>query len=206
MNFDDHPYLLGYLIGSAVAVLLGVFVVIETLILGWLFKGNILQKNLNKIKDPETYGFKVNAGLFVFGLFTGALMSWLGVLQYLWQIIWTPIRVLRELLSSTPEEIKTLRFPLMNNPELSREAVYAYAYALGVKAGAIPSSWQIAQELKDIEGFYPSFNPKRALESLKSLGVIEQETMSEALAELDSIECMRKAGEAELLETRSVQP
>lgn len=206
MNLDDHPYLSGYLLGCVIAFFLGLVVAVESYILSWLFKGNILQKNLNKIKDPATYGFKANFGLFTFGLFTSVLMSWLGVLQYLWTIFWVPIRMLRELLSSTPEEIKALRFPLMNNPELSREAVYAYAYALGVKAGAIPSPWQIAQELKYIEGFYPSFNPKRALETLKSLGVIEQETISEALAELDSIECVRKAEEEEFLEMRSVQP
>lgn len=178
MNLDEHPYLLIYLVGCAVAFCLSLVVVAEAYVIGWVFKGNIMRKNLKKIQDPESTNFKIDAAVFVFGLVTGTLMSWLGVVQYLWRILWMPLSALREVFSSVPEEIKLLQFPLKNNPNLSREAVFAYAYALGVRAGTSPNAWQMAQELQEIEGYYPSFNSEVALNTLSSLGVVTPEVIS----------------------------
>lgn len=191
MNLDDHPYLSIYLVGCLLAFCLHFVVIAEGYIIGWAFKENVLRKNLNKIKDPSEQGFKFTAIMFVFGLVTGTIMSWLGVLQYLWQIFWIPLAAVREALSSAPEEIKLLRFPLKNNPNLAREAVWAYLYALGVRAGAIPNATQMAWELEEVGDYYPSFNHEVALGTLGSLGGVDHETISEVLAR------MRNAKEAE---------
>lgn len=182
MNLDEHPYLSIYLVGCVVAFCLALVVTVEAHLVSWIAKGNVFRKNLNKIKDPASTGFKMTAGMFVFGLVSGTIMSWLGVLQYLWQIFWIPLSVLRDAFAPVPEEVKLLRFPLMNNPDLSREAVFAYLYALGVRAGTRPDAWQMANELEEIGGYYPSFNSEVALQTLGSLGAVDQEMLSEALA------------------------
>lgn len=179
---DDHPYLLGYLIGCAVAFFLGIFVVLEGYIVAWIFKGNVLRSNLNKIQDPSTQGFKADATLLVVGLLSGIVMSWLGVLQYLWRVFSIPLNAIRETLSSVPEQVKSLRYPLLNNPNLSRESVWAYAYALGVRTGARADAAQMRYELEEVGSYYPSFESEAALETLRSLGVISEQTISEAMA------------------------
>ena len=176
---DDHPYLLGYLIGSAVAIFLGLFIVLEGYIVSWIFKGNVLRKNLAKIQDPSNQGFKANVSMLAFNLVTAAVMSWLGVLQYLWQALSIPLYAIREALSSVPEEIKSLRYPLLNNPDLSKESVWAYAYALGIKTGSRADGVQIQYDLEEVKTYYPSFNAEIALEALKSLGVISEQTVSD---------------------------
>lgn len=170
-----------YLFGSALAVFLGIVLVIEGYIITWATKDNVLRKNLEKIGDPKQSSLAVNVGTFLLGLLFGAVMSWLGVLQYLLQIVWVPIKTLRELFSSVPEEIKLLRFPLKNNPYLSREAVFAYFYALRVKAGSKPSVWEITDELNTISGYYPSFSKEGAIHTLESLAVVDKEMISNAL-------------------------
>lgn len=188
MNLDDQPILEAYLIGCVLAFILHLVVVAETYIVTWFVKGNVLRKNLNKLKDPAGQGFKMAAATFALLLFIGTIASWLAVLQYVFQIFWTPIQVIREALSSIPEEIKLIRFPLMNNPNLSREAVWAYQYALGVKAGAIPNATQMAWELEEIGDYYPSFNHEVALRTLRSLGGVDHETISEVLARMRNAE------------------
>lgn len=86
-----------------------------------------------------------------------------------------------------------MQFPLKNNPKLSREAVFAYAYALGVRGGSSPDWWQMEQELREIEGYYPSFNSEVALKTLGSLGVVDPETISKVLV---SMENTKEADEA----------
>ena len=184
MNLDDHPYLSVYLMGCLLAFFLHFVVMAEGYMIDWVSKGNVLRKNLNKIKDPSQQGFKATAIMFAFGLIIGTVMSWLGVLLYLWQIFWIPLRAIRDALSSAPEEIKLLRFPLKNNPNLARESVWAYLNALGIKAGTIPNPTQMAWELEEIGDYYPSFNSDVALEALRSLGGIDQEILSEVSAHL----------------------
>lgn len=178
-------YLGIYLFGSALSVFLGVVSSLVGYVISWLTKDNVVRKNLNKIEDPKSYGFKLNAGLLATGLVTGAIMSWLGVLLNLAQIVWMPLKIIRELLfSSVPEEIKQLSFPLKNNPYLAREAVFAYFYALRVKTGVRPNAWEISDELNTIAGYYPSFDKVCAINTLESLGVVDKETISNALAYL----------------------
>lgn len=184
MNLDDHPYVSIYLVGCVFAFCLYFVVIAENYIIDWVFKGNVFKKNLNKIKDPAEQSFKFEAGMFAFYLVIGTISSWLGVLSHLWQIFWKPLAVMRDLFLSVPEEIKLLRFPLMNNPNLSREAVWAYLYAYNIKTGAIPDARLMAWELEEIGDYYPSFNNEVALKTLGSLCEVDQETISNVLAHL----------------------
>lgn len=193
MNLDEHPYLSIYLAGCLAAFCLHFVSAAGFFIVEWASKDDVLKKNLNKIKDPSQQGFKFTAIMFSMSLVAGTVVSWLGVLLYLWVIFWTPLIAIRGAFSSVPEEIKLLRFPLKNNPNLTREAVWAYAYALGVKAGTIPDPMNMAWELGEIGGYYPSFNSHVALETLRSLGGVDHETLSEALAH------MRNAKEVEVM-------
>lgn len=187
---DDHPYLLGYLVGSGVAVFLGLFVILEFQILSWIVKGNVCRGNLNKIQDPETQGFKASAKLFLVNSLEAAVMSWLAVLQYLWRAFWMPISVVREALSSVPEEIKSLRYPLYNNPDLSRESVWAYACALKIKTGATVNAIHMKWGLEEIEGYYPSFDSEAALATLQSLVAIDEQTLIEVISRIrESSDC-----------------
>lgn len=168
------------------AFCLALVVVAERYIIGWAFKGNIFKKNLNKIKDPSTLSFKLSSMMFAFSLITGTAMSWLGVLQYVFYIFWLPLVVIREALSPTPEEIKMLRFPLMNNPNLARESVWAYLHALDIKMGTEPSATQMGWNLEEISGFYPSFNAEVALKTLGSLVDIDPDTLADTMYRYNS--------------------
>lgn len=180
MNLDEHPILSVYLTGCLFAFFLFFVVIVETYLVTWFFKGNILRRNLNKVQDPAGQGFKVEAVKFAIGLTIATISSWLAVLQFTFQIVWIPIKVLREALASVPEEIKSIRFPLLNNPDLSREAVWAYLYALNTKGGVTPNAWEINNDLYGVGAYYPSFNKQSALEILGSLKVVDQEILSNA--------------------------
>lgn len=180
MNLDEHPILFAYLMGCLFAFFLHFVVIAETYLVTWFFKGNILRRNLKKIQDPEGQGFKVEAGIFAINLTIVTVSSWLAVLQFTFQIVWIPMKVLREAFASVPEEIKSIRFPLLNNPDLSREAVWAYLYALNTKGGVTPNSWEINNDLYGVGAYYPSFNKQSALEILGSLKVVDQEILSNA--------------------------
>lgn len=175
-------FLTGYLVGCAAAFFLGIFVVLEGYIVSWVFKGNVLRSNLSKIQDPSGQGFKVNAILLAVGLLSGVVMSWLGVLQYLWRAFALPLTAIRDALSSVPEQVKSLRYPLLNNPDLSRESVWAYVCALGVSTGTRTDPVQMKWNIEEVEGYYPSFKSETALEMLRSLGVVEEQTVLEAIA------------------------
>lgn len=179
MNLNDHPNFVIYLAGCVVAFLLFLLHTVAASILSWISKDNVLKKNVNKIKDPNGVGLAVKASLYVLLALFNAAFSWLGVLFLAGGIIWLPFAYLREALSSVPEEIKLLRFPLRNNPNLSREAVWAYLYALGVKSGATPDPRSINDELYGIGVFHPSFNRQLALETLSSLKVVDPEVVSQ---------------------------
>jgi len=63
----------------------------------------------------------------------GSALSWVGVVVGLVKFAIVFLRIIRDVVAQTPEAIKVLRYPLRNNPDLSREAVWAYVYALGIK-------------------------------------------------------------------------
>ena len=124
MRIDEHPYLLLYLVGCVLSLILIVLGTVVSGTVGWITRANIVKKNLKKLLPPQTFAAK--AGVVLGTLAFSVALSWINVLLVvLWQIPVGLLGTLREFFSSTPEAIKLLRFPLKNNPYMSREAVWA---------------------------------------------------------------------------------
>jgi hypothetical protein len=186
MWFEQHPYISIYLAGSALVVVLTLFKVILFWFVGWVTKGNILAKNLKKILEPNNNTFLVRSGLVLGALLVESLLSWINVVVIVWQIFLALVKVLREALTTVPEEIKLLRFPLWNNPDMSRESVWAYAYALGVKAGNNPTDQtHICYSLDEMTEYYYHFDRKAALKQLSSLDVVSDDLITTVLERPD---------------------
>lgn len=136
----------------------------------WITKGNILRQNLKKVQAPDDLTFLQQACIYIGLLLLNALFSWINVLLIPLEMIKMLLNVLREALASTPEEIKLLRFPLWNNPHMSREFVWAHYQALNVKAlGIRPNADNLNDSLNELVDYYPSFRKKEAINELKKL-------------------------------------
>lgn len=126
MWIDQHPYSFIYLLGCVFVVVVLIFKFILFMFLSWIIKENILNKNLKKIQSPNEDSFSIKAFKFFVSSIVEVALSWIGVTVNVFHIMIRLLKVLREILVSTPEDIRLLRFPLRNNPNLSREAVWAY--------------------------------------------------------------------------------
>lgn len=180
---ERHPLILLYLVGCVLVVALTVFKVILFRVIDWVIRANVLKRNLTKVLPPDekTFGEKAARSLMTFTV--EALLSWINVIVILWQIVVTSIRVARDLLQPVPEEIKILRFPLRNNPDMPRESVWAYLHALGVKAGEkSPDKAALLQSLNEIANYYPSFDRLAALRQLERLKAINPDIIAASLA------------------------
>ena len=181
MNLLQNSWVQGYLAGCVFLVLLTLFKFVILLALGWLTKGNILRKNLQKVGLPEdTIWEKVLVSSLAIAL--EAALSWVAVLFELWRFAVHLLEFVRELFMSVPEEIQLLRFPLRHNPELSREAVWAYVRALEIKGGsAQPTADSLLQSLQYLRDYYPSMDSVAALNHLNGLKTVNPEVISGAL-------------------------
>lgn len=182
MWIDQHPYLFVYLLGCVLVVLLSVFNVTLFWTIAWITKANVVRKNLKKLEpaDDET-SLAVKASAFVGAFVFEVALSWIGVLVAVWQVASMLLKTLREAVTSTPEEIKLLRFPLHNNPNLSREAVWAYVHALRIKVGeASPDERTLLQSLHNAREQHPSFDRSTALSQLNGLNVVSEAIISSA--------------------------
>ena len=108
-------------------------------------------------------------------LFNVAL-SWIGVVMSLGAMLAILFSTARELLTTIPEEIKLLRYPIKNNPNLSSEAVWAYAVAVNLKTGTDWSEGLLRNELNNIADDYPSFNRQSAIKVLEGLKVVDPDS------------------------------
>jgi len=109
-------------------------------------------------------------------------MSWITVPIVIWQIIVTLFSTSRELLTETPNEIKALRYPLSNNPQMSPEAVWAHLCALLLKVGDAPQhEYEIIDSLNEASEIVPSFNQIKALNHLNNLNAYSAEVISSAI-------------------------
>lgn len=179
MFIDNHPYLSIYLLGSILVVALTFIKISLFYIVDWITKGNILTKNLKKIDKPDEKSWYLKILLFLGTVLFEAALSWVNVLVILVQIPWTLIKVLRDLITSAPEEVKVLRFPLRNNPMLSKEAVWAYIMALNVRMGvAMQDENQIIAAIEEVLEKRPDFNYQDALDKLDELQVIIPEIIT----------------------------
>lgn len=176
---DIHPYLLIYLLGSLLVILLTFVKIVLFRIINWIIKANILTKNLRKLEKPDNNPWYLRTIISLGLLLFEAALSWINVVIVLGQILYDIVKLLRDLFTPAPEEIKVLRFPLRNNPRLSKEAVWAYATALGVKTGeALPKKHVIISTMQEVLHNNPDFNYQNALDQLDNLKVINPETIS----------------------------
>ncbi len=185
MLIDTHPYIFIYLLGSVLVVLLTLFKTALFYTVDWMIRANVLQKNMRKLLQPDESSFGDKA-LKSFGLLlVEAFLSWVNVAVILWQILSALFRVARDQLQAAPEAISILRFPLRNNPDMSRETVWAYCQALGVKAGhKLPTKEELVNSLNEISRYYPTFDRVAALKHLESLNTVNPEVTLASLAEL----------------------
>jgi hypothetical protein len=180
MLSDDHPYLAIYLLGSALTTVLIVAKLVLHWVLAWITSANILATNLNKLQPvaPQT-SVRRRAGKWL-GLFLlEAALSWINVLAIAWQILSLLLRTARDALSSAPETVQRLRFPLRRNPNLAPESVWAYLLALGIRAGDLPpDEAHLSRQLDDLCSELPHFDRKAALRQLEALEVVPPSTIS----------------------------
>jgi ABC-type multidrug transport system fused ATPase/permease subunit len=187
MWINEHPYLSLYFLGCVLVVILTLLKIILLWAVEWLTKANILNKNLKKLLPPDENTFGKKTTLFVGTLALEAALSWINVVVMLWQIITALLRTVRDVFSSAPEAIKLLRFPLKNNPNMSRESVWAYLLALQMKVGEKePSESELLLALNDLFGHYPSFDRVAALKQLERLNVMDSDAIAATLGRLSS--------------------
>jgi hypothetical protein len=185
MWIDKHPVVLGYLLGSALVVVLTLLKIVLFYTIDWIIKANILQKNMRKLLPPEEMTFGVKAVKFFGVIFIEALLSWVNVVVILWQVLSSIVRVARDQLQPAPEAIRLLRFPLRNNPDMPRETVWAYIQALGVKGGnQLPTKESLVASLNEIATYHPSFDRVVALKHLQNLDAVSTEIALATLTEV----------------------
>lgn len=183
MDFGNHPYLIFYVVGCVITVLLAIAQVIVFTLLNFLTRANIADRNLKKLAPPNRRTWTEKVVLFSLRHVVGIFGSWLSVVAYLWQFVAVFFRTLRESLTPVPEEIKLLRFPLRHNPDMTREAVWAYVVALAVKGGgATVDINYVSAYLTEARRDLPSFTDGRAIDILKGLKVLDPVMLDSALA------------------------
>jgi hypothetical protein len=173
MWIDKHPYFSIYLLGSALFVILAMLNMVLEWLLDWITKDNILQANLKKLQPSDETSQMGVLGHIVIIIFEAAL-SWINVIVAIWRIAKNVMYSLRYFLASKPEEIKSLEFPLRNNPDMSREAVWAHSLALGVKGGGnkYPDGSELLNFLNNAREELPSFDRAKALHYLEGLNIV----------------------------------
>lgn len=172
-------YLQIYLAGSATVIVLGIikFFYFKTIL--WIFKIDIINKNLAKISLEPKLSFWEKVGAFFIALIFESLLSWINVLVILWQFIYQTIKILRDVFLTVPEDIKSLRFPLKNNPDLDAETVWAYTQALSFKNGNTFSSDELGNSLIELRNGIKYFQPIKATLLLRSLGTHSNDLIDE---------------------------
>jgi len=181
MWIDEHPYLAIYLMGSVLVVILTLVKVVLFPAIDWLTKGNILKKNLKKLMPPDVRTFAVKFATLGGQILFEAALSWINVVVIIIQIPITLLRVIRDGFTSVPEEVKQLRYPLRNNPNMSKESVWAYIYALGIKGGGeVLSPRDIIASLEEVKANHKTFDCIVALDHLQQLGIASAAALDSA--------------------------
>ena len=164
-------YLEIYLLGSAAVTVLSILKFLYFNAIAWVFKEHVINKNLAKISLDPKLSLWEKLGAFSIALFFESLLSWINVPIICWQFFYETIKILRESLSNVPEDVKLLRYPLKNNPNLEAEVVWAYAQALNFKNGTVFSPYELVNSLIELKNNIKYFQPIKAVNSLKSLDV-----------------------------------
>lgn len=183
MWLDNHPYVMFYIVGCVITFFLILFKIVFFYFIAWLVKGNVYRKNIRKLEPPNEESFADKAGVFVSVTLIEVAFSWINVVLIPLQIVMHLFKLVREALTAVPEEIKLLRFPLGNNPNMSREAVWAYLVALEMKTGFELNEGLIRYRLEELVGNNPSFNCATAINVLEGLKVVNPELMNRLQAD-----------------------
>ena len=179
----DHPYLRLYLLGCALVVPFWVASLTFRWVLAWITKGNIMAANFRKLQPTARTPFWARTGKFIWSVVSEVSLSWVNVIVITWKFVVLLLRVAREALSSAPESIQRLRFPLKTNPDLPVESVWAYVFALSICAGALPpDEKRLEEELDDVSYQVPRFDRSVALRQLEALDVVKPSVMDAVVA------------------------
>ena len=173
-----------YIAGCALSIAVMALRVSISWCLRWISKTNILLRNLRKLNPPDDRTFGSRIGESVVMTLLSAALSWISALFEIWQTVYIVFDALRELLAATPERVRVLRFPLKTNPDLQREAVWAYVAGLQVLAGELVGAASILAGLESVAKIHPIFDRELALRQLDSLHVVDSATISETRARL----------------------
>ena len=173
-RLDGHPYLLFYLVGCALVVVLSLVRITLHYSVIWITKTNVLERNLRKLKPDAVrhpwVGLAKSLGIFVVEI----PLSWLNVAVISWKIVAMLLSLARDALSPVPQAVRQLRFPLKNNPDLLVESVWAYLYALGIRAGNVPPDEPgLAEAINEVFLNLPDFDRAAALRQLEALDVVK---------------------------------
>lgn len=138
----------------------------------WITKESVLNKNLLKLQANESISFIQKHMPTVALLLMDVALSWIVVPILIWKIIALPLELLRKALTSTPNDIKALRYPLWNNPELTSEAVWAHITAHDAKTrGELINEYALHILVTAQHEIDPFFDQIKALEILDSLNI-----------------------------------
>lgn len=173
----ENEYVQIYLIGCVAAFFFYIFRVTLFTALGWVTKANVIRNNLKKIQPPDTTSFSDKMAMYALLILFDVALSWISFAIGAWQTLAFLFNLAREVFSSTPEEIKLLRFPLKNNQNLPREGVWAYAVALNLKNGTEWNEGHLLNELNNIADDYPTFNKHSAIKTLEGLKVVNSDSI-----------------------------
>lgn len=181
-------WLIIYLVGCALALLLYLSSAGFFAVLNWILKGNVLRKNLSKLDAPDDETFGSKAANFAFVLALEVTLSWINVVLIVALSACKLFKILREVITVMPEECKRLRFPLLNNPNLSMESVWAHVLALEATAGGEqPNESKLLWSLQSAVDNRPDFDRVKALEQLRSLNAVTADTVNRAIEQLPGV-------------------
>jgi hypothetical protein len=186
-NFLAYRLFLYYAAGCVVSLCLQIASRICFRVTGWFLKSDTYWENLNKLGPLKDARFGARIWKWLRPIAWEVALSWISValsgLLFLYKVLF----LVREILlrGRTPEAVKKLRFPLENNPELSRETVWAHAFSLSIlEDGRARDESQILLSLEEVLENHPRFDRMSALEQLRDIGVEREESVSRALAAL----------------------
>lgn len=161
-----------YIIGAIVTFLLHIFHIILFWALAWLTNEHILWRNLKKLERPDHKEWYVKLAGNSFLIAIDVFFSWLGAPLIAWRIFARLLTTAKMRFATVPEEIKKLRFPLWNNPELSTEAVWAYTSALSVLNGDAVDWGTLVWQLRHLKLVAPNVDEQKAIEIFEGLKVM----------------------------------
>jgi hypothetical protein len=178
-----NDILLIYLSGAVATLLLHVFHIAFFWAFAWLTNEHVLKSNLKKLEAPDHRKWHEKLVASSVPIAIDVFFSWLAVPFMVWKIFVRLLTVLKMRFASIPEEIKKLRFPLWNNPNMSTETVWAYSNALSVLGGDTVDWGELVRRLNNLELAVPDVDREKAIEIFEGLKVMRPRPVYEPTSE-----------------------